>query len=210
MTPDDKKHHGTLFVRYRSIGDTAAFAALVEVFRVPLHTYLRKMLGNEERAEDAFQEVWLRVVRRADSYEEQGLFSSWLYRIAHNYCLDEYRRQGREQTISEPDLGSDISYWSTVPDERMARPDEQLIEREIQECLDQAVEALPPRLKEVYLLRSVSEVPFKELAELYDCPLGTVLGWMHQAMKKIRNHLLANGIMAEELNSVSTRKTQRA
>ena len=172
MTSDDKKEHGALFVRYRKAGDVRAFETLTRYYRIPLHTYLTRMLGRPERAEDAFQEVWLRVIRRADTYEEQGQFSSWLYRIAHNYCLDEYRRQGRENTVTEPDLGTDVPYWSTVPDTRTAAPDEQAYEEEVRLRIEEAVAALPERLKEIYLLRTVSDVPFRELAVMFECPMG--------------------------------------
>ena len=198
MTPDDKKEHGALFVRYRTAGDVRAFETLVECYRIPLHTYLTRMLGRPERAEDAFQEVWLRVIRRADTYEEQGQFSSWLYRIAHNHGLDEYRRQSRENTVTEPDMGPDVSFWSTVPDPQSTSPAEHTFEREVQACIEDAVAALPQRLRDIYLLRTVSDVPFKELAVMLDCPLGTVLGWMHQAMKRIRNHLAARGVVDEK------------
>ncbi len=210
MTPDERKEHGAWFLRYREQGDMAAFERLLDAFKAPLLGYLTRMLGNPNRAEDAFQEVWLRAIRRADSYEEQGQFSSWLYRIAHNYCLDEFRRQGRENTVQEPEMESDVSFWSTLADPGGVRADERIYEQEIQRCIDEAVERLPERVREIYLLRTEAEVPFKELAEMFDCPLGTVLGWMHQAMKRIRKHLLDSNIVISEEIEPQKEKIQAA
>ncbi len=209
MKNDERENHGRLFLRYRQTGETAAFETLLEAYRVPLHSYLTRMLGRRDRAEDAFQEVWLRIVRRAETYDEHGQFSSWLFRIAHNYCLDEYRRSGRDMTIQEPETGTESSFWSTIPDSREPHADEELYAKELQAQIDKAVESLPPRLKEIYLLRTVAEVPFKELATMFDCPLGTVLGWMHQAMKRLREHLIETGSVPEGWTEKSEKRPKR-
>lgn len=189
---------GKLFIQYRDKGDLAAFEAIMDAFHKPLFNFLLRMLGRKHEAEDALQEVWFKLLAQKDKYEDRGQFSAWLYRIAHNHCLDRFRKN---KNFSEArDWNEDEENVSLI--ERLPGNDptplDQAVEQETLARLEQAVELLPPLIREVYLLRSIDEVPFKEIAEIQDAPLGTVLSRMSQAVKFLKKHLSASDELAEE------------
>lgn len=189
---------GRDFIRYRDDGDFAAFDAIMDRFHKPLYVYLYRMLGRAEEAEDALQEVWLKVIAQQDKYRDEGRFTAWIYRIAHNHCLDLYRKSKRFVQAYENDDEND----STPIVDRLAAegptPLETALENEDMQQIENAVGMLPPLIREVYLLRAVEEVPFKEIAVIQDAPLGTVLSRMSQAVKGIQKQLSASASLAEE------------
>ena len=178
--------HGQLFIRYRDRNDGAALEEILRLYHQPLYNYLMRMLRKREEAEDALQEVWLKVIRQKHTYREQGYFSSWLYRVAHNHCLDWYRRQSRRpdyEELVETEEGAFLLDGIASGD---PSPYDLLAEQEIQDRLDRAIAQLPPMIREVYLLRTVNGIPFREIAEIQNCPIGTVLSRMHQAVKRLQ------------------------
>ena len=188
---------GELFIRYRERGDVQAFERILEYFNRPIFNYLLRMLHKREEAEDALQEVWLRVIRQQQSYKEQGHFSSWIYRIAHNFCLDLFRKQKRtpkEEVIGNTEENLAILDMVAATD---LTPLAEMLEKECAERLEWAVNQLPPLIREVYLLRSVHEIPFKEIVGIQGCPLGTVLSRMHLAITKLK------GLLSEEISQTS-------
>lgn len=189
MTSLDTSQHGQLFIRFREEGDLRAFETVMDIYHKPIFNYLMRMLHRREEAEDALQEVWLKVIRQKESYKEQGNFSSWLYRIAHNYCVDHYRKQSTRlasEEVVETVEGDAI--LSLLPADGPSPFD--ALEAQIDdERLEEAVAKLPDALREVFLLRAVHETPFKEIAEIQGAPLGTVLSRMHQAVNSLRRML---------------------
>lgn len=188
-----------LFLQYRDDGDISALEALLHAYHRPLLNYLMRMLNTRQDAEDALQEVWLRVIRQKHTYQDQGKFSSWLFRIAHNYCLDTYRKSSNKHEVEESShAGNETSMLDSIA-AGSASPFEALSEREMLERLDQAVNQLPELIREVYVLRAVHEIPFKEIAEIQQSPLGTVLSRMHQAVRNLQRQLAkADTALSEE------------
>lgn len=186
MTGEERNAHGELFLRYRDHGDLAAFETVMDAFHGPLFHYLYRMLKRRDEAEDALQEVWLKVIRQQEQYREQGQFSSWIYRIAHNHCLDQFRRSQTKVNQNEVvETGEGVAVLDTLSSE-IPSPADTLEEKELEERLEMAVNQLPELLREVYVLRSVHDIPFKEIAEIQGSPLGTVLSRMHQATNRLR------------------------
>lgn len=161
-----------------------ALAALVEGYGRRVFGLLYRLTGSREAAEDLLQETFLRMVRTIDTYEHDGRFEAWLFRIAANLARDEARRRGRrggtvsleaagEAGLLRTDGGSDSV------ESRLAGREE---ERRLQECLGR----LPPADREILLLRFFSEMPFREIAELLGVPLGTALARAHRALARLR------------------------
>lgn len=202
---EEKREHGRLFCRYRDVGEIGAFEHLLKEYEGPLYSYLLRFLRNPADAEDAFQEVWFKAIRRADTYDERGQFSSWLYRIAHNHSLDILRRQGRTVSLQDTAEPGEPSVWSNALSDHAKSPFEVLEERELLGHLDEAVAVLSPAVREVFVLRTSAELSFREISEILGCPLGTVLGRMHQAVQKIRRRFEETGLItAGENNAAST------
>src|SRR5947209_6874831 len=141
-------------------GDPGAFTLLLERHRAPLFTFLLRMLGDKERAEDLAQETFLRIVKGAHAWEQRARFSTWLYTIARNLCVDQARRERFRRTDSldaqgpgdEPPLGETIAG-------REIDPDRGAENARLRPVLQKALSSLPAEQREVFLLREQAGIP---------------------------------------------------
>ena len=169
-----------LFSRHRS-GDASSFEELLERYRRPLYTVIRRMVRDSREAEDIFQETFCRVLRSQERFDAKRRFSSWIYAIATNLCRDYWRRQGRETVTADgepPEVAGP------------GDPEAESSDGEIRMAVETAVARLPVEQREVFLLREYGGLTFKEIAEVTQSNLNTVLGRMHLAVKKLRAELL--------------------
>lgn len=183
MIPDNL---GTLFLQFRDKGDISSFERLMKLFAKPLFSYLMRLLQDRQEAEDALQEVWLKVIRQKQHYQEQGNFSAWVYRIAHNYCLDHFRKKSCRVDSREVIEDSEGSVFLDRIPGFLPTPFEEILEKEILTSLEAEIAKLPDLIREVYLLRAAQGIPFKEIAKIQQAPLGTVLSRMHQAVNRLK------------------------
>jgi len=161
-------------------GDPAAFGELVKTYRRQLFSYLVKMCGDRTAAEDLFQETLIKVWRGIKNYNEKEKFASWLFSIAHNCSIDYLRkRKLRLNTFTE------------LKEESAVEKDMQEIfaSKEFKEKLEEALNELPFRQRQVFFLRQFGELSFKEIAGITKEPLNTVLSHMHYAVNKLRTAL---------------------
>jgi len=128
-----------------------------------------------------FQQTWMKVIKALPQYEERGSFSSWLFGIANNCCVDHARKKTRSKV---DDLTSSEGL-DRLPNPH-PNPEDTVIRKEQKAWLEQAVEQLPQEQKQVVLMRLFGQLPFKEIARVVNCPLNTVLGRMHYALKNLR------------------------
>jgi len=161
-------------------GETRAFGPLIGNYRKQLYSYLLRLCGNKEEAEDLFQETLIKTWMGIKKYSEQQKFSSWLFTIAHNSAMDKLRKRDKEKMITEiePDDLRDIK-----------DPHKELVSKEIGTKIWNAVEQLSFKQKEVFLLRVNGNMSFKEIAKTTNEPLNTVLSHMHYSIKKIKGFL---------------------
>lgn len=186
--PSDRE----LVERYRK-GDVEAFDILVERYEKPLFSFIYRLIGNKTTAEDIFQEVFTRVIKSIPRYRHQKRFANWLYRIANNLIIDTLRKQKKEKIISwetklKQSSGESLQLKDIIPDKRYL-PDRHLETEEMRKKLEEAIELLPFEQRQVFMLREYSQLPFKEISSLLNCPLNTVLGRMHYALKNLRRRL---------------------
>ena len=168
-------------------GDASAFSALIKDYRKQLFTYLLKLCNNRTTAEDLFQDTLIRVWSGLPNYNEQNKFSSWLFSIAHNTAMDSYRRKKvRSRVIHTDELPESAGKTD---------PQQEVEQKETKELLLDAVNTLSDKQKQVFLLRQHGELSFKEIAELTDQPLNTVLSHMHYSVKKIRKILRERNVI---------------
>ena len=177
----ERKPTDARLVRSYRAGKETAFEMLYKRYERPLFSFILKFVKERAGAQDVFQQTWMKVIRGLESYEEKGKFSSWMFGIANNACVDQARKRSRakiDDFASEEGLDA---FKSEGPD-----PEDVSIETEKKQWLDQAVSRLPVEQKEVVLLRLQAEIPFKEIAKMLDTPLNTVLGRMHYAMRNLK------------------------
>ncbi|MEM7148035.1 MAG: sigma-70 family RNA polymerase sigma factor [Verrucomicrobiota bacterium] len=176
MTVEDS----ALIERFCRAGDMNAAAELLRRYERALYNYLWQMLRHREDTEDALQESFAKALRALPRYQERNYFKSWLFRIAHNEGLNVIRRRKRESKAGKTSLKTDDDAMeaSTEPD---------IIERaERAAALHRAIDQLPEKERQVVVMRLQSDLPFREIANVVNAPLGTVLARMHNARKKLK------------------------
>lgn len=181
----------SLVEEYRK-GKTEAFEMLYTRHAPRLFTYLLTLVRERGAAEDLLQESFIRLIRSLPRYKEQGKFKAFLYRVATNLARDRFRkRESKEETLGEME-GGDRSGGITV-DASMGPPPESvgehLVRREEEEQLRSAIRSLPEAQRKVIFLKIYSGLTFREIAEILNCPLNTVLGRMHYALSHLRKEL---------------------
>jgi RNA polymerase sigma-70 factor, ECF subfamily len=187
-----------LIKRYQN-GDARAMDALIDRHHRQLFGFLYRSLGNRERAEDAYQEVFLKVVRSAPSYQPSARFAAWLYTIARHVVIDMARRDKYRETESlDQEVFEDggVARVEMTPSDD-PDPEEEVTGMELATTLEQAISALPDEQKEVFLLRERAGLSFKEIADLTKAPLNTVKTRMHYALNRLRKTLTEQGYMEQ-------------
>ncbi|MBN1550047.1 RNA polymerase sigma factor [bacterium] len=167
-------------------GDEKGFSTLYEKYKNRVFGFLIRMTGDREIAEDLLQETFFAALRNADQFDRSRSFLSWLFGIAHKRTID-YFRHVKVETDHKEDAGNAVG-------SRIDRPDQELMNKNIQVIVREAVAELDPLQKEVFLLREMAGVPFKEIAVIMNCPINTALGRMRLALKNIRKELKKRGI----------------
>jgi RNA polymerase sigma-70 factor (ECF subfamily) len=181
-----------LMLRYKA-GDVRAFELLLARHRKPVFNFLLRSAGNAAQAEDLLQEVFLRVIKGAHGYERQAKFTTWLYTIARNLCVDAARRGKHRQAKSlDAPLGTDDPNGATLLDvveDKTAGPDHRVLDKELSGKLYAAIAKLSEEQREVFLMREFQDLPFKEIAVIVGCPENTVKSRMRYALEKLRQEL---------------------
>jgi RNA polymerase sigma-70 factor (ECF subfamily) len=143
-------------------------------------------------AEDLLQEVFLRIIKGAPTYKRKAKFTTWMYTIARNLCVDTARR-GKHRKAASLDQPLDgekggRSMGDIVAD-RGPAVDRQVISRRLQGRLKEAISTLSEEQREVFLMREYLNLPFKEIAEIVGCPENTVKSRMRYALERLRQEL---------------------
>lgn len=187
-----------LMRRYQS-GDARAFEKLLTRHRKAVFNFCLRMVGERTAAEDAMQEVFLRVVRSAGKWERQAKFSTWLFTIARNHCIDALRKASYRKTASlDQSLGADEERGPTlgdrISDEDAIAPDRGADSKRLRSTLGEAIAALSEEQREVFVMREYAGMPFKEIAAVVGVPENTVKSRMRYALEHLRTGLRKAGI----------------
>jgi len=184
--------------RYRG-GDVRAFEQLLRRHKKPVFNFLWRQVGDRALAEELLQEVFLRVIKSASTYQEQAKFTTWLYTIARNLCVDAARRAGHRRTLSldAPQGGDPERTLGDGVADPSGNPSQQAMSRELRESIERAIAALPEEQREVFLMRERSGLPFKEIASIVGVPENTVKSRMRYALERLREALAEYKDLAE-------------
>ena len=169
-------------------GDMAAFEQLYARHRGGLMRFLHRGLGRRETAEECFQEVWSRVVAARERYQPEARFATWLYQIAHNLLIDQYRRQRPEvnvETFPEDAERSDNPFG----DGAALTPEEQLGAFEQARRLQQALAELPDEQRIALQLRLEQELSLEEIGAITGAGRETVKSRLRYALDKLKDRL---------------------
>ena len=180
-----------LMVQYQQ-GTVRAFELLLQRHRKPVFNFILRYVGDRETAEDLLQETFMRVIKGADAYKRQAKFTTWLYTIARNLCVDQTRRRKhrRHASLDAPMSASEESgtLLDVIPGSEMAS-DRKTVNKELHETMQRAIGGLSEEQREVFLMREFLDMPFKQIAEVVGVPENTVKSRMRYALEKLRLEL---------------------
>ncbi len=175
-------------------GERAALALLVRRHQTSLYNFALRQLGNGPAAEEIVQEAFVRVVQNARDFRHSARFTSWLYTIARNLCVDSLRRRAlrRHPSLDGPpraDQAAGPTLGELTPD-ASASVERAAVSIELRERILAAVAELPDDQREVFLLREGSNLPFREIAEIVGAPENTVKSRMRYALVRLQETLV--------------------
>jgi len=174
-------------------GDDYAFSEIIGRYKGKLYNYILRMTSDAEDAEDLTQEVFIRMYSSLDSFRRQSSLNTWLFRIASNICIDSYRRNKKHKAIAysldEPAFGDDSSESSHEAPDISYEPHRVFMRIETAGQIENALKKLPEKLREVVLLYDVEGISYEEIAQIADCPLGTVKSRLFNGRAQLRKLL---------------------
>lgn len=166
-------------------GSEAAYKKLVDKYERALFFHILKMIKDREQVEDLVQESFVKAFDNLNTYSTNYAFSTWLYRIATNHTID-YLRKKKLKTLSidKPRKTKDGELEMQLPDES-AKTDRNIIRKQRQSIVRNAIEDLPEKYRKVIQLRHMEEKSYQEIAEVLDLPLGTVKAHIFRAREML-------------------------
>ena len=179
-------------VRAAQSGDQSAFGQLVTANQAMVYSLAYRMTGNPEDAADLTQEAFLNAWRSLGSFNGQSAFSTWIYRLASNACIDFLRKEKRRTGLSMTLEDEDEDRQADLPDDRWS-PQRELERREAQEAVRQVLAALSPEHREVLILRELEGLSYAEIAHALGLEEGTVKSRIARARLSLREFLLKSG-----------------
>lgn len=172
-------------------GDPEAFEQLVLLYEKRVLALTTRMCRNAEDAEEAAQETFLAAWQGLPFFRGDSSFSTWLYRLASNQCVDLLRRENRHRDAAGPSL-NDEELNIDVPDSAIS-PHEAAEQKELREQIAAGLAALPPEYRQVLILREMHQRTYDEISEILSLDVGTVKSRINRGRKRLRNFLLESG-----------------
>ena len=172
-------------------GDQFAFEQLVRLYEKRVLALTTRMCKNPADAEEAAQEAFLSAWQGLPFFRGESSFSTWLYRLASNACVDLLRQEGRRQSSAGPSL-NDEEARVDVPDPAPS-PQEQAERSELREQIEAGLQALTPDHRQVLILREMHQLSYDEISKVLDVDVGTVKSRINRGRKQLRNFLLSSG-----------------
>ena len=182
-------------------GEEKAFEELLNKYKNSVFSICYRMVRNQTDAEDLAQEAFVRTFSVLDRYDPSYPFSSWLYRITSNLCID-FLRRAKDGTVSfdQPIEGAEGDMQRQFP-ANVVMPDRKVESDEMMAALEEAIKVLPDHYRIIVILRHQEQLSYEEISENLGIPLGTVKARIHRARNMIKDFFKRKGLL-EELNSI--------
>jgi RNA polymerase sigma-70 factor (ECF subfamily) len=172
-------------------GDRAAFAGLVEKYKQPVMNFVFRSLRDETESEDVAQNVFLQVYKSRGRYKQTAKFSTWLFTIARNLCLNELRRRTRHpaESIEETHAEHEDQPQRQYEDKSQPAPPETLLQGELAQKVEEALAGLPENQRTAILLCRQEELSYEEIADILDCSLSATKSLIHRGRETLKEKL---------------------
>lgn len=170
-------------------GDQHAYSDIVTLYQQKVYQVCYRMLNNQHEAEDIAQEAFVRAYTHLHTFDLNRKFSTWLFRIATNLCIDRIRKKKPDYYLDAQVTGTDgLNMYSQIssPDRL---PEEEIERMELQERIQYEISCLPEKYRTVIILKYIEEMPLQEISDILDLPLGTVKTRVHRGREALRKQL---------------------
>ena len=181
----DMEREDTYLIRDYRNGDNEAFSELFDRYKSKVYNFIYRLVGNPDTADDLTMITFIKAMKSIRKYRERGKFRNWLYSIANSVTIDYLRKSKREQFDS-------IDDWMDIPDDSFS-PETMLEQKELIKLLEDRITTLAVKQRQVFVMRQETNMSFKEIAKVLNCPLPTVLSRMHNAVLNIKKSLRGYG-----------------
>ena len=172
-------------------GDRDAFTQLIHLYEKRIFALTTRMCKNPADAEEAAQEAFLAAWQGLKFFRGDASFSTWLYRLASNACVDLMRKESRHKAAAGPSLNDEETYLEVADDS--ATPQELAERSELREQIEEGLQSLSPEHREVLILRELHQLSYEEIAQTLNLDSGTVKSRISRGRKSLRNFLLQSG-----------------
>lgn len=183
----------TVFIEEAKKGDKTAFEKVIFKYQQKVYNYALRMTGDPTLSEDISQEALIKAYRSINSFRGDSTFSTWLYRIVYNTCLDYWRKEGNSAGMKvyfseddEDEIESDLT------DTALSLFYDRLRQEEIQDLITKLIAQLPPEFRTILILRDIQGFSYHEIAEIVDTSIGTVKSRLNRARNQLRTILSRN------------------
>jgi RNA polymerase sigma-70 factor (ECF subfamily) len=179
-----------LMLRVRQ-GDTAAFTELVDKYKQPVMNVVYRMIRDATKAEDLAQNVFVQVYKSAHRYESSAKFSTWLFTIARNLCLNEIRRRSRHpaESLDAPHPEHEDQPLRQYEDKRNFSPPESLLQGELAQKIEAALAGLPENQRTAILLCRQDELSYEDIAKVLGCSLSATKSLIYRGRETLKEKL---------------------
>jgi RNA polymerase sigma factor (sigma-70 family) len=185
----DSRSEDSHLIKSALAGDDAAYARLMRKYHDAIFSFIFRMVHDREQVEDLTQEAFIKAFSSLKNFNEEFAFSTWLYKIATNNCIDYIRRRKLQMySIDKPIESKDSDYTFELPDESY-EADKELIDDQRAVLLRKAIDTLPEKYRRVILLRHTEERSYDEIAEQLRIPIGTVKAHIFRARELLYKQL---------------------
>ncbi len=185
----ESRTEDTQLIQLALAGEEQAFGKLRQKYQNAIYNLIARMIRDRQEVEDLTQEAFIKAFTSLETFNDEYAFSTWLYKIATNNCIDHIRRKKLQTfSIDKPLASKDGEYSFELPDTSF-EPDRDLIDEQRTALLKKAIESLPPKYRRVIELRHVEEREYQDIAKILDLPLGTVKAHIFRARELLYKYL---------------------
>ncbi len=185
----ESRAEDTVLIRNALAGKQEAFRAIMDKYHDNIAALLHRMIRNNDEVEDLTQEAFIKAFASLANYSNEFAFSTWLYKIATNNCIDHIRKRKLPTfSIDKPIESKDGDYSFEIPDSSY-EPDRSLINRQRTLMLEEAIASLPLKYRTVILMRHTDEMDYQDIADELHVPIGTVKAHIFRAREMLNNAL---------------------
>lgn len=175
-------------------GNIKAYEEIVGKYKKPIINMIYKNTsGNKEDAEDLAQEVFIKVYNARENYKPKSKFSTWIFKITYNICIDFLRKFKRTESLVEKAAGEHELLIEQIPDPKLL--EEEINKNELQLLIRNAVDSLTPQQKTAVILSKFEDLSNEEIAKVLGCSVSAVKSILHRAKLSLKEKLIKSGAL---------------